>query len=279
MSHISGQIPLNGAMTSPQEAPVRYDLADGIATITLNRPDALNALTVDAKEALLTALQTAAQDESVRCVVLTGSGRAFCVGQDLREHVEQLATANDKPLTTVRDHYNPIALTLATMPKPVIAAINGVTAGAGLSLAMLADLRIATASAKFTTAFAGIALSCDTGSSWTLQRLVGPTKAMELLLEPRNIDAAEAERIGLLTAVVPDDDFAEAVAKRAAALAAGPTLAYASIRAAVHNSTTSSLADSLEFEADKMTLTGNSSDHKIAVDAFLAKQKPLFTGR
>lgn len=266
-------------VSNAEDALVRYDVADGVATVTLNRPDALNALTNDAKVALLEAFNAAAQDDAVRVVVLTGSGRAFCVGQDLREHVQQLGQASDTPLTTVRDHYNPIALAMANMPKPIIAAINGVAAGAGLSLAMLADIRIATESAKFTTAFAGIALSCDTGSSWTLQRLVGPTKAMELLLEPGSIDAAEASRIGLLTQVVPDGEFAQAVSGRAARLAAGPTLAYASIRSAVHNSATNSLADSLEFEADMMTRTGLSNDHKVAVDAFLNKQKPTFTGK
>ena len=266
--------------TAPEaDELVSYDVTDHVATLTLNRPKALNALTNDMKTALLHALERARDDADVRAVVLTGNGRAFCVGQDLREHVDQLATSDDKPLTTVRDHYNPIARTLWDLPKPTIAALNGVTAGAGLSLAMLCDLRLAAASATFTTAFSGIALSCDTGSSWTLQRLVGPTKAMELLFDPTSISAVDAERIGLVTSVVADDEFSETVTARASGLAAGPTLAYAAIRASVHYSAAHNLADSLDYEADRMSETGASADHRIAVDAFLAKQRPTFTGR
>ena len=258
---------------------VRYEVQDGVATITLNRPQALNALTDEAKVALLEAIRTADEDSAVRVLVLTGQGRAFCVGQDLREHVASLNAAESRSLNTVREHYNPIALALADLRKPSIAAVNGVTAGAGLSLAMLTDVRIACESATFTTAFAGIALSCDTGASWTLQRLVGPTKAMEMLFNPRSIDAAEAERLGLVTTVSPDDEFAATVGAVARQLAAGPTLAYASIRAAVHFSSTHSLAESLDFEADKMALTGDSADHHAAVKAFLAKEQPQFSGK
>lgn len=257
---------------------VLYQVADGVATITLNRPDALNALTNEVKVSLLEALRVAAADETVRVVVLTGAGRAFCVGQDLREHVSELEANPGTPLGTVAEHYNPIALEIHTMPKPVIAAINGVAAGAGLSLAMLADLRIAAASAKFTTAFAGIALSCDTGASWTLQRLVGPTRAMEWLLRPQPVSAQVALDAGLLTEVIGDDEFGHTIAARARELADGPTLAYASIRAAVAYSATHSLDDSLTFEETKMALTGTSRDHRVAVDAFFAKEKPTFTG-
>ena len=149
-----------------------------------------------------------ADDPAVRCVVLTGSGRAFCVGQDLKEHLAGLTGEADVPLSdTVEKHYNPIVLALSTMPKPVIAAVNGVAAGAGASLAFAADFRILVDTAGYNTSFAGVALSCDTGSSWTLPRLVGRAKAMELLYFPRTVSATEALELGLATQVVPEAEL------------------------------------------------------------------------
>ncbi|HEY0642888.1 MAG TPA: enoyl-CoA hydratase/isomerase family protein, partial [Nocardioides sp.] len=160
-------------------APVLLDVVESVATITLNRPDAMNGLDVATKDLLLETVQQVAADPAVRCVVLTGSGRAFCVGQDLKEHLAGLKGDTDVPLSdTVEKHYNPIVQAVATMPKPVIAAVNGVAAGAGASLAFAADFRILVDSAGYNTSFAGVALSCDTGSSWTLPRLVGTAKAM-----------------------------------------------------------------------------------------------------
>ena len=182
--------------------PVRYELSDGVATITLNRPDSMNGLDVATKEALLTAVRAAEQDAAVRCVVLTGSGRAFCVGQDLKEHISILQSSDAESLfRTVEEHYNPIVTALATMPKPVVAAINGVAAGAGASLAFACDFRVLTEAAGFNLAFTGVALSCDTGSSWTLPRLVGRAKAIELLYFPRTIGSAESLELGLATKV------------------------------------------------------------------------------
>ncbi|MBO9523572.1 MAG: enoyl-CoA hydratase/isomerase family protein [Nocardioidaceae bacterium] len=260
--------------------PVTYETADGVATITLARPDAMNSLDIVTKEALLDAATRAAEDEAVRCVVLTGSGRAFCVGQDLKEHVELLNSgSSDQLFTTVEKHYNPIVTTLAEMPKPVIAAVNGVAAGAGASLAFACDLRILAASAGFNLAFPGVALSCDTGASWTLPRLVGRAKALELLYFPSTIPAADALDLGLATKVVEDDAFTAEVTALATKLAAGPTLSYASIRQSVNFSSSHDFAESLAFEGAKMSLTGASADHRRAVDAFLAKEKPSFEGR
>ncbi|MEP6666387.1 MAG: enoyl-CoA hydratase-related protein, partial [Nocardioidaceae bacterium] len=206
--------------------PVRYDVANNVATITLDRPEAMNSLDTTTKDALLAAIGRAGSDDEVRCVVITGTGRAFSVGQDLREHIADMATQSlDEVWSTVDRHYTPIAMGIVTMPKPVIAAINGVAAGAGLSIAMACDLRISADSAGFNTAFTGVALSCDTGASWTLPRLVGPTKAMELLLLPRTLDSQEALALGLLNRVVAADDLSAEVATLAAQLAAGPTLA------------------------------------------------------
>ena len=173
--------------------PVLLDLSDGVATITLDRPDAMNSLDVATKEALLEAVRSVADDPAVRCVVLTGSGRAFCVGQDLKEHIGLLqGGARDTLFSTVDDHFNPIVTAIATMPKPVVAAVNGVAAGAGASLAFACDLRLLADTAGFNLAFAGVALSCDTGTSYHLPRLVGRAKAMELLYFPRTVSAEEA---------------------------------------------------------------------------------------
>ncbi|MFN8194397.1 MAG: enoyl-CoA hydratase-related protein [Nocardioidaceae bacterium] len=262
------------------DAPVLLDVSDSVATITLNRPEAMNSLDVATKEALVDIVGRVAADPEVRCVVLTGSGRAFCVGQDLKEHIAILRSDSSEQLfRTVDEHYNPLVHTLATMPKPVVAAVNGVAAGAGASLAFACDVRIVAESAGFNLAFAGVALSCDTGSSWTLPRLVGQARALDLLLFPRTVGAAESLELGLANRVVPDDQVAAVAGELAARLAAGPTLAYASIRQSVAFSAGHDLASSLAEESRMMQLTGASADHVAAVDAFVAKQKPVFEGR
>jgi 2-(1,2-epoxy-1,2-dihydrophenyl)acetyl-CoA isomerase len=262
------------------DQPVLYAVADGVATVALNRPQAMNSLDVATQVALRDAVTEAAGDPAVRCVVLTGSGRAFCVGQDLKEHVELLRSGSSEELfTTVPDHYNPIVTALATMPKPVVAAVNGVAAGAGASLAFACDFRLLADAAGFNLAFSGIALSCDTGSSWTLPRLVGRAKALELLYFPRTIPAEEALELGLATRVVPGTDLADEARQLAQRLAAGPTLSYGAIRRSVAHSAGHDFESSLAFEAEMMTLTGATEDHRNAVDAFVAKRQPVFEGR
>jgi len=268
---------------SDDQEPVRYSVDGAVATVTLNRPAAMNALDVATKEALLGALQRAADDDAVRAVVLTGSGRAFCVGQDLREHAALLAAASEDGSgfqlgDTVRDHYNPIVTLISTMAKPVVAAVNGVAAGAGAAFAFACDLRLVASGAGFNLAFAGIGLSSDSGSSWNLPRLVGMARAKELLLLPRTVGADEALALGLATKVVPDDELPAAAAELAARLATGPTLAYAAIRQALAFSQTHDLADSLANEAQLMGRTGRSADHAAAVRSFLAKESPTFSG-
>src|SRR3954449_2528379 len=228
--------PMTDPVSDTHDEPVRYDVADGIAMITLNRPDAMNSLDVATKVALRDAVTAAADDPAVRCVVLTGTGRAFCVGQDLNEHVELLAEGpSDALFQTVPEHYNPTVSAIATMAKPVVAAVNGVAAGAGASLAFACDFRVLADSAGFNLAFSGIALSCDTGSSWTLPRLVGRAKAIELLYFPRTIPAEEAMALGLATTVVPADALMDEVHQLARRLAAGPTVAYGAIRRSVNH--------------------------------------------
>ena len=259
--------------------PVRLDLAAGVATVVLDRPAAMNSLDTATKVALRDTLARVADDPAVRCVVLTGSGRAFCVGQDLREHAAVLRSDEPVPLsTTVEEHFNPIATSLLTMAKPVVAAVNGVAAGAGVSLALACDYRLLADTAGYNLAFAGIGLSCDTGSSWTLPRLVGRAKALELLYEPRTIGAEEALELGLATRVVPAATLADETAALAQRLAAGPTAAYGAIRRVVTHSATADLPDALAFEASMMAVTGASRDHRDAVEAFLAKRPPHFTG-
>lgn len=261
------------------EQPVILTMDGGVATVRLNRPDAMNAVNDATKLALRSTLQQVADDPAVRCVVLTGTGRAFCVGQDLKEHIGWLRQGAGSLSDTVTEHYNPIVTLLATMNKPVIAAVNGVAAGAGASLTFAADLRIVAASAGFNLAFTGIALSCDSGSSWWLPRLVGPARAKELLLMPRTVPADEALKIGLASQVVPDEELTATVQQLAARLAAGPTAAFGSVRRTVAYSLGHDLTQSLAYEAQLMTVTASTIDHRTAVEAFLAKQKPQFTGR
>jgi 2-(1,2-epoxy-1,2-dihydrophenyl)acetyl-CoA isomerase len=258
--------------------PLLVEVSDGVAWLRLNRPEAMNSLDNALKDALVAALAQVGDDPAVRCVVLTGSGRAFCVGQDLKEHVRSLSDPDSTLATTVTDHYNPIVIALSTMNKPVIAALNGVAAGAGLSFALACDFRIAAEGAGLNTSFAGIALSCDSGASWSLPRLVGPARAKELLLLPRTVPADEALALGLVTKVVPVEALEQTVRELARTLADGPTLAYGSIRRAVAYSAGTDLAHALAHEAELMALTGVSNDHRAAVDAFLAKAKPTYTG-
>nr|WP_024877652.1 enoyl-CoA hydratase-related protein [Saccharomonospora piscinae] len=253
--------------------------ADGVRTLTLNRPDAYNSLTVELKERLLAALRDAAADDTVRAVVLTGSGRAFCAGQDLKEHVGMLRSGDAAPLRTVAEHYNPIVTAIVDMPKPVIAAVNGSAAGAGAAFAYASDLRIAGASASFAMAFAGVGLGPDSGASWTLQRLVGHGRAVELMLLARKVDSTEALRLGLVGEVVPDDELASRAHTVATTLAAGPTRAYAKVKSTVAAAAGSSLAEALAAEDAAQTELGATADHREAVEAFVEKRRPRFTGR
>lgn len=257
---------------------VLYEVADGVATITLNRPDAMNSLTTQVKTALRAAVERARDDSAARAVILTANGRAFCVGQDLREHAAAL-TAGHGLADTVTEHYNPITLTLAEMPKPVIAAVNGVAAGAGVGFALACDLRIVSANASFTTAFTKIGLAPDSGLSWTLQRLVGRGKATELLLISDRIPAEEALRLGLVTRVVPADQVHPQARALAKSLAAGPTAAYGATKAALAYAATADLTSALEKEAELQDAMAATADHATATAAFLKKEQPRFDGR
>jgi 2-(1,2-epoxy-1,2-dihydrophenyl)acetyl-CoA isomerase len=252
---------------------------DGVATVTLNRPDSMNSLSVELKQALVSAVEELGADGSVRAVVLTGNGRGFCVGQDLREHVAMLESGDPAPLSTVVEHYNPIVQGLAGMPKPVIAAVNGMAAGAGAGLAFACDFRITAKSAGFLLAFANVGLTLDSGVSWTLPRLIGAARATSLALLAEPITAEAALEMGLVNAVVEPERLLPAAQELAARLAAGPTAAYAAIKASIAYAASSTLAESLAKEAELQTAMGRTDDHRNATAAFVAKQKPVFTGR
>ncbi|OEV29615.1 enoyl-CoA hydratase [Streptomyces nanshensis] len=258
---------------------VLYDVTEGLATVTLNRPDAMNALNTELKSALRDTLRAAAEDEAVRAVLLTGNGRAFCVGQDLKEHIGALQEGGGSALSTVEEHYNPITLAIAGMPKPVVAAVNGVAAGAGAGFAFAADHRVLAESAAFNTSFAGIALTADSGISWTLPRLIGPARASDLLLFPRSVRSGEALELGLAHRVVPDDELAEQATAVGRELAQGPTRAYAAIKESLAYGAGHSLAETLRKEAELQIRAGASEDHQAAVEAFVKKEKPRFRGR
>jgi 2-(1,2-epoxy-1,2-dihydrophenyl)acetyl-CoA isomerase len=257
---------------------VRYETSGAVATITLDRTAALNALTVAVKVELLAALRRAGEDHGVRAVVLTGAGRAFCVGQDLREHVDGLE-AGDRDLSTVTEHYNPIVEAIAALPKPVIAAVNGTAAGAGAALAFACDVRIAAADASFLMAFARVGLGPDSGASWTLQRLVGSGRAAAMLMLAEPVAAAQALEMGLVSMVVPTEDLVAIAGELAAKLAAGPTVAYAAIKETLAYSASHSLVEGLAKEAEMQARCGHTTDHRNAVEAFLAKQPATFMGQ
>ncbi|MFD0317132.1 2-cyclohexenylcarbonyl CoA isomerase [Streptomyces flavalbus] len=263
---------------------VLYEVGDGLATITLNRPEAMNALNVATKAALRDAVRSAADDEAVRAVLLTAAGdRAFCVGQDLKEHIGLLAadreSGSGQTMSTVKEHYNPIVRALAGAPKPVVAAVNGVAAGAGFGFALAADYRVVADTAAFNTSFAGVALTADSGISWTLPRVVGPGRAADLLLFPRSIKAREAYELGIANRVVPAADLRAEAERVARALAEGPTLAYAALKESLAYALTHSLDEALDKEDELQTRAGASQDHAIAVQAFVNKEKPKYLGR
>jgi len=261
---------------------VRLDLRGAVATVTIDRPEAMNSLDIATKVALRDTVRGVAADERVRAVVLTGTGRAFCVGQDLGEHARLLERggqgARESVWTTVAEHFNPVVAAIALMPKPVVAAVNGIAAGAGAGIAFACDFRVVADSAGFNLAFAGVGLSADSGASWTLPRLVGHAKALELLLLGGTVPAAQAQHLGLVTTLVPAAEVLSVAQELAGRLAAGPTTAYGCIKRAVAYGAAHDLEQALDFEDQMQQVAGATDDHRAAVTAFLAKAKPTFTG-
>jgi 2-(1,2-epoxy-1,2-dihydrophenyl)acetyl-CoA isomerase len=262
-------------MPGPTFSALRWTVADGVGTITLDRPDALNSLEATLKRELLAVLREADRDRTVRAVVLTGAGRAFCAGQDLKERLAPGATPLD---VEVRERYNPIVLAVRRLSKPIVAAINGVAAGAGASLAFACDLRIAAEGASFVLAFGRIGLVPDSGASWFLPRLVGAARAAELLYLPDPLSAADALRIGLVSRVVPAAALMTEAGAIAARLAAGAPKALALTKRALDRSLEVGLAEALDHEASLQGIAGRTADHAEGLAAFVEKRPPRFSG-
>ena len=259
------------------EAQIVYGVADGVGTVTLNRPEAMNAFGGSMREDLLALLQRAARDRAVRCVVVTGAGKAFCAGGDIASMVE-LQAKGDVTVIRHRMHIGgEVIACVRTMPKPVVAAINGAAAGAGLNLALACDMRLAAEGARFSASFVKIGLVPDWGGTHLLTRLVGPAKALELMMTGAPIDAAEALRLGLVNRVIPDASFRDQVTAFARALAVGPADALAAIKRATYSGAAGTLEASLDVEAEAQTALFLSDDAREGMRAFVEKRKPKFS--
>jgi 2-(1,2-epoxy-1,2-dihydrophenyl)acetyl-CoA isomerase len=263
--------------TDFQHLLIQHD--GNVLTITLNRPEVLNAFNNTMLAELTEAVEAAAKDETVRCVVLTGAGRAFGSGQDLRSLVEGRSSG---AISTVSEHvqkYHRVALAIRNMPKPVIAAVRGVAAGISCNIALACDMRIAADDARFIEAFARIGLVPDGGGGYFLPRLVGVGKAMEMAMLADEVSGPEAERIGLVNKCVPVEEFEEATRAFAQRLANGPTRAYGLIKKLIYTSAESDLQTSLRLEGELQDIAFETEDHQNAVVAFLQKRPPKYKGR
>ena len=253
-----------------------HELANGVLTLTLNRPKAYNAFTEELARALQTQLDRAQDSDDIRCVVITGSGKAFSAGQDLGELVGPDAPAMEQIL---REHFNPVVTKIRACAKPVIAAVNGVAAGAGANIAIACDIVLASEQASFIQAFSKIGLIPDSGGTWTLPRIVGWQRALALMITGDKLDAAAAERCGLVYRVVPHDSLAEEAQTLALRLAQMPTRAIALTKQALERSAKNSFGEQLDVEDEYQRRASQTSDYQEGVAAFLAKRPATFTGR
>ena len=260
------------------EPIIRYEVKDAVATITLNRPEAYNALNLALGRELFHAALDADEERAVRCIVVTGAGRAFCAGGDVKDFHDSADRIGVviKELTT---YLHGAVSRLARTPKPVIMAVNGAAAGGGMSLALAGDLVVATESAKFTMAYSKIAASPDGSSSYFLPRMIGLRRALELHYTNRVLSARDAMDWGLVNRVYPDAEFAVSVAALAKELAGGPTLAFGRAKLLFHQSTQESLESQMELEAQALATLGHTEDFRNGVAAFARKQPPVFQGR
>ncbi len=250
-----------------------YESAQGVAAITFDRPDVLNSFHRPLARELQRALAAAAADDAVRAVLLAGSGRAFCAGQDLAEAVPPGAAELPDVGDIVRDSYNPVVAAIRALPKPVVCAVNGVAAGAGANIALACDVVLAARSASFVQSFARLGLVPDSGGTWFLPRLVGPARAMGLALLAEPLTAEDAERWGLIWKAVDDAQLMSEATALARKLAAGPTKGYGLIKRALHASQGNSLDAQLDLERDLQREAGFSEDYRKGVAAFLEKKK------
>jgi len=257
---------------------VILDVRAGVATLTLHRPEAYNALDMQLASEFHDAVVTCSEDEAVRVLVVTGSGRAFCAGGDVKGFVEHLDTIG-KHIKLLTLALHAAVSRLVRMPKPTIMAVNGVAAGGGMSLALAGDLILATESARFTMGYTQIGASPDGSSSFFLPRLVGVKRALELTFLNRVLSAREAMEWGIVTQVFPDEQFQAGVRDLAAQLAQGPTQAYGRAKALFYSSSSETLETQMEHEAQLIAASGHTADFREGITAFVAKRQPAFRGR
>lgn len=253
------------------DATLLHELSDGVATLTLNRPQSLNALNAALRGELLVAVKAARSDDATRVLIITGAGRAFCAGADLRGGSDEREFR--RVLTT---EYNPVIAALRTLPKPVVASVNGVAAGAGMSLALAADIVICSEDARFVPAFARIGLVPDSGLTRTLVRALGRHRALEILLGERSLTAAAAHDAGLVAAVVPGERLAGATRELARRLAEGPVAAIGLTKRVINRAEDDALVESLDLEAALQDVAGRGPEHAEGVAAFAEKREPRF---
>lgn len=262
------------------EKIILVEKTDGVAVITLNRPDKLNAFNDELSFALQDALKEAEKDPAVRAVVITGAGRGFCSGQDLQNRKFSDASEGRPHLSeSIRRRYNPIIMRIRKMEKPVIAAVNGVAAGAGSSLALACDFRVVSENASFVQSFSKVGLVPDSGATFFLPRLIGVTKAFELMLTAEKLDAKTANELGLINKLVPQEKVMEEAMAFARQLAAGPTKAYGLTKRAINRAVFWDLEELLEYEAHLQEIAGRSDDFQEGVTAFLEKRQPAYRGK
>ena len=260
------------------EAPILSEISDGVAVITLNRPDVLNAFNEEMHLALRTALDAVEADVTVRALLLTGAGRGFCAGQDLSDRNVSADVELDLG-QTLETYYNPLVRRLRALPLPVVCAVNGVAAGAGANIALACDLVLAAKSAKFVQAFCRLGLVPDSGGTYSLPRLVGAARAKGLALLGESLGAEQAEAWGLIWRAVEDDELMAEATKLAAHLATQPTAGLAKIKRALQASLGNDLDAQLDLERDLQREAGRSADYREGVAAFMEKRKPVFQGR
>ncbi len=258
---------------------IRYEVADRIATITLNRPERMNAFTWEMTDAWAAALTEAQRDDAVHVVIVTGAGKAFCSGGDIQGMGERKDRTPLERKTELAGHVQKIPLALEAMDKPVIAAVNGAATGAGMDLALQCDLRYAASSARLGETYVRVGLVPGAGGTWFLPRLVGTAKALELFWTGDLISAEEAERLGIVNKVVPDEQLMSHVREVASKIARGPQLSIRFIKRAVYQGARIDLRTSLDLISSHYAVVSSSDDHKEAVAAYLEKRKPEFRGR